>query len=88
MTPFHSQAAKDEAKPEEAEKEKFCDMKQHKKIIDKGKPDDVMPGRKNANVSGSGAERAFVSGSRAVVAPPGSEARFPPGDDLFTVVLD
>ena len=51
MTPFHSQAAKDEAKPEEAEKEKFCDMKQHKKIIDKGKPDDVMPGRKNANVS-------------------------------------
>lgn len=48
------QATKEEAKAEEAEKEKLCEMKQHKKILDKGKPDDVMPGRKNATVSLTG----------------------------------
>ena len=43
---FLLQGAKEEAKTEETEKEKLCELKQHKKIIDKGKPDDVMPGRK------------------------------------------
>ena len=48
---FLLQGAKEEAKTEETEKEKLCELKQHKKIIDKGKPDDVMPGRKSVNVS-------------------------------------
>jgi len=39
---------KEEVK-EEPEKERLCEMKQHKKVLDKGKPDDVMPARKNVH---------------------------------------
>ena len=32
---------------EEAAKESWSEQKLHKKVLDKGKPDDVMPGLKN-----------------------------------------
>ncbi|XP_037094040.1 ubiquitin domain-containing protein UBFD1-like [Pollicipes pollicipes] len=44
-----AKSSKEEAKAEEPDKEKLCEMKQHKKILDKGKPDDVMPGNRNIN---------------------------------------
>lgn len=31
-------------------KEPFCKQKQHRKVLDKGVPDDVMPGIKNSKV--------------------------------------
>lgn len=33
-----------------ASKEPFCKQKQHRKVLDKGVPDDVMPGIKNSKV--------------------------------------
>jgi hypothetical protein len=32
-------------------KEPFCKQKQHRKVLDKGVPEDVMPGIKNTKVS-------------------------------------
>ncbi|KAH0631712.1 hypothetical protein JD844_019462, partial [Phrynosoma platyrhinos] len=36
-------AAQQEVKSEETKKEPLCRQKQHRKVLDKGKPDDVMP---------------------------------------------
>uniref|UniRef100_A0A8C3KZZ5 Ubiquitin family domain containing 1 n=1 Tax=Chrysolophus pictus TaxID=9089 RepID=A0A8C3KZZ5_CHRPC len=36
-------AAQQEGKVEESKKEPLCRQKQHRKVLDKGKPDDVMP---------------------------------------------
>ncbi|XP_031462418.1 ubiquitin domain-containing protein UBFD1 [Phasianus colchicus] len=36
-------AAQQEGKVEECKKEPLCRQKQHRKVLDKGKPDDVMP---------------------------------------------
>ncbi|XP_015149981.2 ubiquitin domain-containing protein UBFD1 [Gallus gallus] len=36
-------AAQQEGKAEESKKEPLCRQKQHRKVLDKGKPDDVMP---------------------------------------------
>nr|XP_056708508.1 ubiquitin domain-containing protein UBFD1-like [Euleptes europaea] len=36
-------AAQQEVKSEETKKELLCRQKQHRKVLDKGKPDDVMP---------------------------------------------
>jgi len=33
-----------------ASKEPFCKQKQHRKVLDKGVPEDVMPGIKNSKV--------------------------------------
>ncbi|XP_035195364.1 ubiquitin domain-containing protein UBFD1 [Oxyura jamaicensis] len=37
------EAAQQEVKAEENKKEPLCRQKQHRKVLDKGKPDDVMP---------------------------------------------
>uniref|UniRef100_A0A7M4EXT1 Ubiquitin family domain containing 1 n=1 Tax=Crocodylus porosus TaxID=8502 RepID=A0A7M4EXT1_CROPO len=37
------EAAQPEVKAEESKKEPLCRQKQHRKVLDKGKPDDVMP---------------------------------------------
>ncbi|KAM9744807.1 ubiquitin domain-containing protein UBFD1 [Menidia menidia] len=37
-----------EVKAEENKKEPLCKQKQHRKVLDKGKPDDIMPGIKGA----------------------------------------
>lgn len=39
-----------EEKTTSVSKEPFCKQKQHRKVLDKGVPDDVMPGIKNAKV--------------------------------------
>ncbi|XP_015285227.1 PREDICTED: ubiquitin domain-containing protein UBFD1 [Gekko japonicus] len=41
-------AAQQEVKSEETKKEPLCRQKQHRKVLDKGKPDDVMPSVKGA----------------------------------------
>ncbi|XP_044514839.1 ubiquitin domain-containing protein UBFD1 isoform X1 [Gracilinanus agilis] len=41
-------AAQQEAKAEESKKEPLCRQKQHRKVLDKGKPEDVMPSVKGA----------------------------------------
>merc|ERR1719315_515447 len=40
-----------EAAQEEAVKEAWSEQKQHQKVLDKGKPEDVMPGLKNTKES-------------------------------------
>uniref|UniRef100_A0A8D0GZA7 Ubiquitin family domain containing 1 n=1 Tax=Sphenodon punctatus TaxID=8508 RepID=A0A8D0GZA7_SPHPU len=42
------EAAQTEVKAEESKKEPLCRQKQHRKVLDKGKPDDVMPSVKGA----------------------------------------
>ncbi|KAG8145386.1 hypothetical protein E2320_011929 [Naja naja] len=41
-------AAQQEVKSEEAKKEPLCRQKQHRKVLDKGKPEDVMPSVRGA----------------------------------------
>lgn len=41
-------AAQQDAKAEENKKEPLCRQKQHRKVLDKGKPEDVMPSVKGA----------------------------------------
>lgn len=41
-------AAQQDAKAEESKKEPLCRQKQHRKVLDKGKPEDVMPSVKGA----------------------------------------
>ncbi|XP_035575683.2 LOW QUALITY PROTEIN: ubiquitin domain-containing protein UBFD1-like [Canis lupus dingo] len=41
-------AAQQDAKAEENKKEPLCRQKQHRKVLDKGKPEDVMPSAKGA----------------------------------------
>ncbi|XP_034987572.1 ubiquitin domain-containing protein UBFD1 isoform X1 [Zootoca vivipara] len=41
-------AAQQEVKSEETKKEPLCRQKQHRKVLDKGKPEDVMPSVKGA----------------------------------------
>ncbi|KAI8494966.1 ubiquitin domain-containing protein UBFD1-like isoform X1 [Branchiostoma floridae x Branchiostoma belcheri] len=45
-TTVDKEAIKEEEKKEKSQKESFSSQKLHKKILDKGKPDDVMPGHK------------------------------------------
>uniref|UniRef100_A0A8V5FMX6 Uncharacterized protein n=1 Tax=Melopsittacus undulatus TaxID=13146 RepID=A0A8V5FMX6_MELUD len=43
------EAAQQEVKAEENKKEPLCRQKQHRKVLDKGKPDDVMPSVKDGS---------------------------------------
>ncbi|XP_048575418.1 ubiquitin domain-containing protein UBFD1 isoform X2 [Nematostella vectensis] len=51
VTPPSPSQLKEEKTTASAAKEPFCKQKMHKKVLDKGKPDDVMPGIKNRKES-------------------------------------
>lgn len=53
---FYDQEIADEKSNSGTTKEPFCKQKMHRKVLDKGVPEDVMPGLKDTKVSESSGE--------------------------------